>query len=74
MQLYKKETLAQVFCCEFCQISKNTFFTEQLWTTAFECQIHPEIWLVVSSVDIIPNIQFLNIIYWQDNNLEPGYS
>ena len=23
-----KETLAQVFSCEFCEISKNTFFTE----------------------------------------------
>ena len=22
----KKETLAQVFSCEFCEISKNTFF------------------------------------------------
>ena len=31
--LLKKETLAQVFSCEFCEISKNTFFTEQLWTT-----------------------------------------
>ena len=30
----KKETLAQVFSCEFCEISKNTFFTERLWTTA----------------------------------------
>ena len=29
----KKETLAQVFSCEFCEISKNTFFTEHLWTT-----------------------------------------
>ena len=29
----KKETLAQVFSCEFCEIYKNTFFTEQLWTT-----------------------------------------
>ena len=27
----KKQTLAQVFSCEFCEISKNTFFTEQLW-------------------------------------------
>ena len=28
----KKETLAQVFSCEFCEISKNTFFfTEHLW-------------------------------------------
>ena len=30
----KKETLAEVFSCEFCEISKNTFFTEHLWTTA----------------------------------------
>ena len=29
----KKETLAQVFSCEFCKISKNIFFTEHLWTT-----------------------------------------
>ena len=32
----KKETLAQVFSCEFCEISKNTFFTEHLCTTASE--------------------------------------
>ena len=32
----KKDTLAQVFSCEFCDISKNTFFTEHLWTTASE--------------------------------------
>ena len=25
-----KEALAQVFCCEFCEISMNTFFTEHL--------------------------------------------
>ena len=30
----KKETLAQVFSYEFCEISKNTFFTKHLWTTA----------------------------------------
>ena len=29
-----KEALAQVFSCQFCEISKNTFFTEHLWTTA----------------------------------------
>ena len=27
----KKETLAQVFSNEFCEISKNTFFTEHPW-------------------------------------------
>ena len=30
----KKETLAQVFFCEFCEISKNTFFIEHLWAIA----------------------------------------
>ena len=29
----KKETLAQVFSFEFCEISKNTFFTEHLRIT-----------------------------------------
>ena len=30
----KKEALAQVFSCEFCEISENTFFIEHLWTAA----------------------------------------
>ena len=30
----KKEALAQVFSCEFCEIFKNTFFTEDVWTIA----------------------------------------
>ena len=31
----KKETLAaQVFSCEFCEISENTFFAEHFWATA----------------------------------------
>ena len=30
-----KETLAQVFSGEFCEISKNTFFTEHLRMTAY---------------------------------------
>ena len=32
--LLKKETLAQAFSCQFCEISKNTFFMEHLLTTA----------------------------------------
>ena len=32
----EKETPAQVFSCEFCEISKNTFFAEHLWKTASE--------------------------------------
>ena len=31
----QKETLAQLFSCEFCEISKNTLFTEYLRVTAF---------------------------------------
>ena len=34
--LLKKETVAQVFSCEFYEISKNTFFAEHLWTIASE--------------------------------------
>ena len=30
----KKETLAQVFSCELCEICKNTFFTEHVRMTA----------------------------------------
>ena len=30
-----------MFSCEFCDISKNTFFTEHLWATA-SAQIYPE--------------------------------
>ena len=36
MNFIKKETLAQLFSCEFCEISKDTFFTEHLLPTASE--------------------------------------
>ena len=32
--LLKKETLAQVLSCQSCKISKSTFLTEHVWTTA----------------------------------------
>ena len=31
---YKKETLAQVFSCEFYEIYKESFFTKHLWMAA----------------------------------------
>ena len=31
-----KETVAQMFSREFCEIFKNSFSTEQLWATASE--------------------------------------
>ena len=39
----KKETLAQVLSGEFCKISNNIFFTEQLWTAAFKNRNYPGI-------------------------------
>ena len=37
----KKETLVQVFSCEFRETFKNTFFTEDLRATASVFYIHP---------------------------------
>ena len=34
--LINDETLVQVFSCEFCEMFKNTIFTEHLWATASE--------------------------------------
>ena len=38
----EKDTLAQVFSCEFCEIFKNTFITEHLQATnsRTNCNIH----------------------------------
>ena len=33
--LFKEETPAQTFFCEFCEIFKNIFITEHLWATAW---------------------------------------
>ena len=34
MIIKKKDTLAQLFSCEFCEIFKNTFYIEHLRVTA----------------------------------------
>ena len=31
----KKETLGQVFCCEFCGIFKSTYFIKHFWKSAY---------------------------------------
>ena len=36
-KVIKKEALAQVFSCEFWEIFKNTFLTENLRSTASKC-------------------------------------
>ena len=39
-----------MFSCEICEISKNTFFTEHLWTTASK---NPDYLANVSCPDVI---------------------
>ena len=41
INLIKKETPAQVFSCEFCEILRNTFFTEHFRTIDFVRTIYP---------------------------------
>ena len=38
----KKETLAQVFPCEFCEVSKDTFFTIDFWTATCDFFAEPK--------------------------------
>ena len=44
----QRQALAQVLSCKFCEIFKNTFFTEHLWTTA-SMTLKYEILIVTSS-------------------------
>ena len=43
----KRETLAQVFSCEFCEIFKNTFFTGHLRTTVSASEVFEKEYLFV---------------------------
>ena len=49
----KKETLAQVFSCEFCEISKNTFFYRTPLVAAFVQNDYKDDWLTMKT-----NIQY----------------
>ena len=46
--LLKKETLAQVFSCEFCEISENTFFYSQRLIKRTIKQQHIETKMIVN--------------------------
>ena len=61
----KEETLAQVFSCEFCEISKNTFFTEHLWATA---SLHKKrsFPLRIFSVNVTKSTGNVGHIYWRN--------
>ena len=63
------ETLEKVFSCEFCEISKNTFFTEHLWATAslfsedLNCFRRPHIREMRCVLNKL--IQWMNLPIWQ---------
>ena len=66
--LLKKETLAQVFSCEFCNYFKNTFFYRTTLVTASEYQItRKESLLLANTNQISPNLNLhstlLNLHY-----------
>ena len=47
--LFKKQTPAQVYSCEFCETFKNAHFIEHLWVTASTCSnAHPKHLIKVS--------------------------
>ena len=48
----KKETLAQLLSCEFCEISKKTFFTEHHWSLLLKIY---QILHRISAVELISN-------------------
>ena len=54
---FKKETLAQVFSCEYCEISKDTFFTEHLRATASENRF---LFWLVTFADVILSINSID--------------
>ena len=46
----KKETLAQVFSCNFCEISKNTFYIKRLWLLLLKIRT---IWIISATAELI---------------------
>ena len=66
----RKETLAQLFSYEFCEISRNTFFIEHLWATRTP--------LVTASIVFrrhhYPKLNISNQKYFQNKNENSFFS
>ena len=52
IKLFKKETLVQMFSCEFCKIHKDYFFTEHLRWFLLYWQLKP-LGIIVNKSDIL---------------------
>ena len=57
--LLKKESLAQVFSCEFCEISKNTFLTEHLWWLLLEIHFNLALMKMKNSSRVLVVVWFV---------------
>ena len=60
----KKEALAEVFSCEFCEISKNTFSTERLRVTASKTYYQFGKFIVLYSRIVSLSFSFNNCSYF----------
>ena len=64
----KKEALAQVFSCEFCEISKNTFFTGNLRANA---SVRFKKILTLHSVEVSSSLNsslLFVVVFWGQTN------
>ena len=60
----KIATLAQVLSCDFYEISKDTFFTEQVWATASVIWTAFQLFLKVYS-DILVDVVFVEFPWYR---------
>ena len=65
-----KEALAQVLSCEFCEISKNNFFTENLWTTASDVSNNYNFYFQTPSIAIYEGLVLLRKSSWNYLSLD----
>ena len=65
-----------MFSSEICEISKNTFFTEHLWTIAFIACIHEHYFLKNKAITILSNFvnnYFQFILAFQGNIIHSNF-
>ena len=72
----KKENLTQVFFCEFCEISKNTFFTEHLWAAVLEFVLNNVLFVFYNNIfeEFKKSIYFCTGFLLRDYNLSSSSS
>ena len=73
-KLSKKETLELVFSCEICEISKNAFFAEHLWTTASNLLFTTDALYFYSKSCIYDSTNCSHKTKWHILNLKEQYS